>query len=902
VRASPKKRLLAIPLIWLPALAGLWIYISTRDFAHSWRQVVIGHDVTWPPRAKRGPKPEAIQAAQHAFTTALHIAEIAAALLAGLALMMIVSRARHRGRRIRAMDRWELRLGRDDLANPYHVQEAFEGIAGAIGVRWYERLWRGPEHLTLEIHRLSDASVRFVIAAPVYLEPSIRGALEDLYPDVELLGADGQPEWASCVVRLKKRASFVLSIQTTRNYEHAFSESLVALIDKSKGMLSVQLVLTPAAGFVHRRARRLLKRRERGLQHADHRDPGELGIDSVVEAKELKGALELQHRTLYLFDLRVCGEDRASVRRVAGLFSQLRSENELARREMRVRRGLYGSRIANATPNPLPGLRTGVLSTSELATLWQLPRGRVKHGGLLRSSVRRASAPAGIDREAARVLMQDERGPVSISPEDRKYGHALMGGQGGGKSSVLARHFANDTRDGDRAVILIDPKGPLAELCLGLAASGRVVHYVDLGRPEVGINPLTISASPGTRAAVFLQALVEANPPGAIQAASDSFLRQAVAAVCTVEREPTLWHVYRMLDFGDSRYRQSVVRRLRGIPSADFARRYWRREFPALISDRGFAAQALNPSRNKLERLISTREIDTLLRHPVTLDLEGILERGEVLIVAGAKATVGEDNTVLVTQLLLQLLHRAVQAQQDLPADRRRRVSLLIDEAHNVLTPSVAKMLAEGRSAGLEAVFAWQYSAQIRDEVIRSGVRSLLQSISIFRMREIDDARSLAGLAMEVYSDRIGVDQEEQERLRFSPDDIVKLPIHRAINLWVADGVPRAGFLAHTMPMEDLHDDEVAQQHLAAQRDRGGHHPGALRDPLAELDLAEEAAPDASPIPQPRSTAREASNTKPSRAPGPSPRRKTPAGDSDEQLQMPVDRPDELDQRGELGT
>ena len=252
-----------------------------------------------------------------------------------------------------------------------------------------------------------------------------------------------------------------------------------------------------------------------------------------------------------------------------------------------------------------------------------------------------------------------------------------------------------------------------------------------------------------------------------------------------------------MLDVARTRpTASSVVRRLAAIHGADFARAYWRREFPALIADRGYAAQALNPPRNKLERLISTREIDTLLRHPVTLDLEGILERGEVLIVAGAKATVGEDNTVLVTQLLLQLLHRALQAQHDQPETERRRVSLLIDEAHNVLTPSVAKMLAEGRSAGLDAVFAWQYSAQIRDEVIRSGVRSLLQSISIFRMREMEDARSLAGLAMEVYSDRISIDQDEQERLRFSPDDIVKLPIHRAINLWVADGVPRAGFLA----------------------------------------------------------------------------------------------------------
>ena len=248
--------------------------------------------------------------------------------------------------------------------------------------------------------------------------------------------------------------------------------------------------------------------------------------------------------------------------------------------------------------------------------------------------------------------------------------------------------------------------------------------------------------------------------------------------------------------------------------------------------DRGYAAQALNPPRNKLERLISTSEIDTLLRHPVGIDLQGVLERGEVLTVSGAKAAVGEDNTIVVTQLLLQVLHRALQAQQDLPEPQRRRVSLLIDEAHNVLTPSVARILAEGRSAGLEAVFAWQYSAQIRDEVIRSGVRSLLQSISIFRMREMEDARSLAGLAMEVYSGRISVDQVEQERLRFSPDDVVKLPIHRAINLWVADGVPRAGFLGHTLPMEDLHDEQVAEQHLIAQRERGGHHPGFMPDPV----------------------------------------------------------------------
>ena len=163
-------------------------------------------------------------------------------------------------------------------------------------------------------------------------------------------------------------------------------------------------------------------------------------------------------------------------------------------------------------------------------------------------------------------------------------------------------------------------------------------------------------------------------------------------------------------------------------------------------------------------------------------------------------------------------------------------MSLLVDEAHNVLTPSVAKLLAEGRSAGLEAVFAWQYSAQIRDEVIRSGVRSLLQSMSIFRMREMEDARSLAGLAMEVYSDRISIEQDEQERLRFSPDDILRLPVHQAINLWIAKGVPQAGFVGHTLPMESLFDASVEQHHRDGQHERGAHHPTALPDLLAYDD------------------------------------------------------------------
>jgi hypothetical protein len=104
-------------------------------------------------------------------------------------------------------------------------------------------------------------------------------------------------------------------------------------------------------------------------------------------------------------------------------------------------------------------------------------------------------------------------------------------------------------------------------------------------------------------------------------------------------------------------------------------------------------------------------------------------------------------------------------------------------------------------------------------------------------MREMEDARSLAGLAMEVYSDRISVDPEEQERLRFSPDDIVRLPVHRALNVWVADGVPRPGFVAATLPMEGMRSEELAAFHADAQRERGGHYPKELPDPLVQLPV-----------------------------------------------------------------
>jgi hypothetical protein len=92
---------------------------------------------------------------------------------------------------------------------------------------------------------------------------------------------------------------------------------------------------------------------------------------------------------------------------------------------------------------------------------------------------------------------------------------------------------------------------------------------------------------------------------------------------------------------------------------------------------------------------------------------------------------------------------------------------------------------------------------------------------------------------MDVYSDRISVDQAEQERLRFSADDIIHLPVHTAINIWVARGTPRAAFVARTLPMQELYDPALAEHHLATQRERGGHYPAHLPAPLGDKRSAD---------------------------------------------------------------
>ena len=326
----------------------------------------------------------------------------------------------HRRARARATTRWELRLGRDDLANPYRVQEAFEGIAGAICARWYERLWRGPDHFALEIHRLPDLSIRFTIAAPARARArdprAARGPLPRRRAD---RGRRPARPGRGCVVRLKKRRPFVLSIQTTRNYEHAFSESLVALLGTRRARADrparphagARLRASPRAAAAQAPRARAAARRPPRPRRARHR-LRRRGQGAQGRARDSSTA-----RSLY-FDLRVTGRrpDGGAARRRPVLAAALR-ERARAPRDARCAARSTRARIALRAAEP--AARAGGPACSRRRSWRRCGSSRARASSTRGCRARRSGARSRRRRSTAtptRMLLRDERGPVSIAP------------------------------------------------------------------------------------------------------------------------------------------------------------------------------------------------------------------------------------------------------------------------------------------------------------------------------------------------------------------------------------------------------------------------------------------------------------------------------------------------------
>jgi hypothetical protein len=745
-------------------------------------------------------------------------------------------------RRHRHYVRLRIVPARADQAEPDRIARLLGVWHQVLVQRWYKRLLWGQPSLALEVRTVPDAegdwSGYLSIVCPFDDVKAIEGSLLACYRDANLVTEEFKPLPHETIFRLKKRGHFVRALRTPAPGDRSTSiDAVLRQMASSGEPVVVQFSLVPTPQWFDRYSRGRFRYEEGSLG-----DPSQQSRSAVLAA-ELQGGLQVQHRSLFFTDIRIAASSVDACTAIAGVVrGEAAGENHLVVRHMQpwARGPLYLRRLHAGTGNPLPSWRRGVLSCTELATVWHLPSPGLRTVRVERSPIPRVPAPPDISREPSFALGRDERGLVGIRPEDKSDGLGLIGGQKTGKTSVLCRTVEVDGNDPSCALIVLMPKPGDALKALSMVPANRRVHYLDLEAPEFGINPLLARGEAAMVADKVVEAFRDVNMEGDIRGSSDRYLRQAAQAAIGASRSgavdgpPTLWHMYRMLLPSEEAFRERVVHAIMPDPRFADTATFFGRELPYdLQNAAGQTTAKLDAPRNKLLRLM-VESLDKVLRHPRQVSLEEIVRNREVLVVDGKMGTFGSDNCRVMMQFILNMLYGTLQRQQQLPEEERVRVALKVDEAHLILNESFADALATLRSGGLEVVAAWQYGRQIQDEKIRAGMMSLLRQRCMFSMGESEDAREMSNIAMSVYADMIRPDPDSREHLRVAPDTIFNLPNHFALCSWISRGARAPSFLLQTMPLE--YDKTIVEHHLEAQRERGGFVPQTLPDPLPDFD------------------------------------------------------------------
>jgi len=816
-------------------------------------------------------------------------------------LALVPPRLQARSRRAAERERYEIVPYRNDVATIERMVQVFQALGATLNRRWFRRILDGAPSIALEIHVLPQRNRPARVVLSVVCAPQdallVDSCLQIAYPDVRVgyeFTVDPQPArdaptWIHHVKRLKKLRPFITQVggeppigRADRAFENQLTDGLLVNLAQIRAPVTVQLALTPVPRWVDRLARRAYREEEHAI--AGRRDAGELGDRSPSADAELRGGLAAQHQLLFYFDIRCASLDAGVALLAAQSLSQGTGVNRLRVKEPWLLTGLHARRIAKGLPRLLPPIRHGILSSRELAMLWQLPSQRPKSVAIKRSNLLREPASSAIWRpkNPEDAFAEDERGPIGIRPKDRNLGVCFTGVPGVGKTSGMVALWKSDARDRDAVLIGLDPKTEVAEEWLSQVPADRKVYFLDLARPEFGMSPLVMDASIEVIGDTVVESLRDINEDGAIMAASDRYLRSATYGALLLAQDqqkmPSWYDVYQQLwpEETGAELRQRVCELCQADADLAGLRALWGTILPSMLKDsRSQVAIRMDAPGNKLARLLNQPTLARMLHHPVQVSIDQIIEERAVLIVQGSMGKIGEENTVIVLRLLLRMIHTALQRQQMKPAHLRPRECLFIDEAHHVWGDLLEVMFSTGRSARLEPTLAWQHSGQIEELRMAKGVLADLQTAINFRCGDPEEAEIVARSAMLAYLTTFSGDQSERDNARFTPDGLLKLSQHYAWMRPIANGDKDKPLLIRTYPMEK--DIERIEHHLRQQRSRGCFYPDSMPDPLpnTEGERDDGAIPASAPcpaIPQPPPLPDASQDT------GPDPPTRTPHG------------------------
>lgn len=391
----------------------------------------------------------------------------------------------------------------------------------------------------------------------------------------------------------------------------------------------------------------------------------------------------------------------------------------------------------------------------------------------------------------------------TLVPDERRRHIGIFGATGVGKSTLLRDLLAQDIARGD-GVLLLDPHGDLAEAVLTDVPARRSNHVcyfnvADLPHP-VALNVLE-DVHPDDRATV-VDGFV-----GALRAIwheswgprMELILRHA-AEVLVETPGASLAMLPRLLT--DAEYRARVMPRVANpLTRAFFSHRFdgWRDSY---------REEAIEPVLNKVEAFLFSPAIRNILgQAKSTLHLEHALAHDRIVVANLAKGLIGESNAHLMGALLLARMQAAGMARARITEDQRRNFHIVIDEAQNFGTQTIAALLSEGRKYGLTLTIATQYLAAL-DERTRAALLGNVGTLMCFRLGS-DDAEVLAprfNRPHQPYNPHALQELERGQALVHGADAdamLVHIPAPPT-NGRAADAVKKQSHRHYTRPREDV--------------------------------------------------------------------------------------------------
>jgi len=299
-------------------------------------------------------------------------------------------------------------------------------------------------------------------------------------------------------------------------------------------------------------------------------------------------------------------------------------------------------------------------------------------------------------------------------------GRLIIGKPGSGKSSLTETLINSDIRRGDKAILVIDPHGGLADsIKRRHKLLGSKLQIIDFGDDDcLGLNP--ILPEPGLPADSVRESFVTAIKdiwsgvaPELIDPSFEHVLRFAVNVVMGYSTEPSIATLVRFLQ----RDEEILSQVFEGIIAAgDYSLLANLQTEIDTLTEHPSGKSFVISIAAKLQVLIDDERVARIVDGTVsTLSLKDCFEPGSVLVIRAPVGILGDAAMQMLTEIVLSRFEAKVARRYAEHQSVITPVALYIDEWTTLPQPLIRRAMATGQKMGLELTCINQSVQQIDD-------------------------------------------------------------------------------------------------------------------------------------------------------------------------------------------